>query len=59
MGSENRRRESYKAESLRKPEKKTNTNKKSLQKKARRDIAYQNKDITSKIFAEQLKGKSF
>ncbi len=59
MESEKHGRESYKAESLRKPEKKTNTNKKSPQKKAGRDIAYQNKDITSKIFAEQLKGKSF
>ncbi len=28
------------------------------QKKVEQDIAYQNKDITSKMFAEQLKGKS-
>lgn len=28
------------------------------QKKAEQDIAYQDKDITSKMFAEQLKGKS-
>lgn len=55
MGKKERKEKSVcRAESIDKKEKSQKTN----SRKKISDIAYQNKDIASKVFAEQLKGKS-